>query len=199
MYFICTYFFVNYALFIDHQPKLFEVGYPAHPYIFEKRSQVINALCHYHPQILKNEIEYLHRKIYQLDEQTTVTENNTNKYEREFVINGGKRLRFIVDDGQVFLQCIDKFEDIFEVSREILGKELELTEILDPSMFDSHKEVVNALYQVYHDLGTLYVQKHYFVKMSTKIKDEATKKIRDKYNLDNAIDSLEPVEELIKT
>lgn len=128
-----------------------------------------------------------------------MTENNTNKYEREFVVNGGKRFRFIVDDGQVFLQCIDKFEDIFEVSRDILGKELELTDILDPSMFDSHKDVVNALFEVYNDLGTLYVQKHYFVKMSSKIKDEATRKIREKYNLDEAINSLEPVEELIKT
>ena len=98
-----------------------------------------------------------------------MTENNTNKYEREFVVNGGKIFRLIVDDGQVFLQCIDKFEDIFEVSRDIIGKQLELTDLLEPSMFESHKDIVNALFEVYHDLGTLYVQKHYFAKMSSKI------------------------------
>lgn len=56
----------------------------------------------------------------------------------------------------MFLKCIDSFEDIFEVSREIVGKELELTDLLAPSMFDSHKDVVNALYEVYHELGTQY-------------------------------------------
>ena len=68
----------------------------------------------------------------------------------------------IVDDGQIYLKCIDKFEDIFEVSRDVVGKNIELTDLLEPSIFESHKEVVNALFEVYYDLGTQYVQKYYF-------------------------------------
>lgn len=86
------------------------------------------------------------------------------------------------------MQCIDAFEDIFEVSRDIVGKELELTDILEPGMFDSHKEVVNALFEVYHDLGTLYCQNQYFAKMSTKIQEDAKKKIRDRYGLDDNVE-----------
>jgi hypothetical protein len=42
---------------------LFEIAYPAHPLVFEKRTQVVNAVCYYHPQIVKNEIEYLYSKL----------------------------------------------------------------------------------------------------------------------------------------
>jgi hypothetical protein len=85
-----------------------------------------------------------------------------SRYEREFTVRGGKRFKLIVDDGQVYLKCIDKFEDIFEVSRDVVGKNIELTDLLEPSIFDSHKEVVNALFEVYYDLGTQYVQNFYF-------------------------------------
>lgn len=85
-----------------------------------------------------------------------------SRYEREFTVRGGKRFKLIVDDGQIYLKCIDKFEDIFEVSRDVVGKNIELTDLLEPSIFDSHKEVVNALFEVYYDLGTQYVQKYYF-------------------------------------
>lgn len=61
MYFIAAFIFVNYGLFVSEQHKLFEVGYPAHPYILERRSEAINSICYYYPQILKNEIEFLHR------------------------------------------------------------------------------------------------------------------------------------------
>lgn len=67
------------------------------------------------------------------------------------------------------MKCIDKFEDIFEVSREIVGKEIELTELLEPGMFENHKEVVNALFEVYYELGTMYCQKRYFAENSKKI------------------------------
>ena len=86
----------------------------------------------------------------------------STRYEKEFSLRGGKRFRLVVDQGQVFLRCIDSFEEIFEISREVIGKDLELTDILEPNMFDSHKQVVNALFEVYHDLGTEYCQKHYF-------------------------------------
>jgi hypothetical protein len=81
---------------------------------------------------------------------------------RVFTVRGGKRFKLIVDDGQIYLKCIDKFEDIFEVSRDVVGKNIELTDLLEPSIYDSHKEVVNALFEVYYDLGTQYVQNFYF-------------------------------------
>lgn len=49
LYFIVGYCFVNYALFVEQQHKLFEVSYPAHPFIFDKRTKVINSVCYYHP------------------------------------------------------------------------------------------------------------------------------------------------------
>ena len=39
------------------------MGYPAHPYIVEQRMHVINKTCFSYPQIVKNEIEYLHTKL----------------------------------------------------------------------------------------------------------------------------------------
>lgn len=141
-------------------------------------------MCYYHPQILKNEIEYLHSKL---------SKANGGKYEREFKITGGKRFKLIVDDGHVFLKCIDPFEDIFEVSRDIVGKNIELTDLLEPSLFESHKQIVNALFEVYYDLGTEYCQKMYFNK--NQIQEEAEKKVKDKYGLV----SDEEKEMLIKT
>lgn len=35
---------------------------------------------------------------------------------------------------------------------------MELTEILDPYLFDNHKDITNALFEVYTDLGTQYVE-----------------------------------------
>jgi hypothetical protein len=34
MYFITGYIFINYGIFVEQQHKLFEIGYPAHPFIF---------------------------------------------------------------------------------------------------------------------------------------------------------------------
>ena len=69
-----------------------------------------------------------------------------------------------MDQGRVYLKCIDSFEDIFEVSRDIVGKNIELTDLLEPSLFETHKQIVNALFEVYYDLGTEYCQKQYFKK-----------------------------------
>jgi hypothetical protein len=77
---------------------------------------------------------------------------------------------------------LDPFEDIFEVSRDIIGKDVELTDLLNPQTFDNHKDVVNALFEVYYDLGTLYCQKHYFA--STQIQETAKKRVRERYGLD---------------
>ena len=43
----------------------------------------------------------------------------------------GKRFKFIVEEGELNLQCVDQFEEIFEIKREAVDK-LPLTEILDP-------------------------------------------------------------------
>lgn len=58
----------------------------------------------------------------------------------------------MVQDSSIYLKCIDPFEDIFELNREIV-KDMELTDILDPYMFDNHRYIVDALYKVYEDLG----------------------------------------------
>ena len=38
LYFITGWAFINYAMFVEQQHKLFEIAYPAHPYIFQKRT-----------------------------------------------------------------------------------------------------------------------------------------------------------------
>jgi hypothetical protein len=63
LYFLSGWAFINYGMFVEQQHKLFEISYPAHPVIFEKRTHVLNSVCYYHPQIVKNEIEFLHRKL----------------------------------------------------------------------------------------------------------------------------------------
>ena len=43
--------------------SVFELGYPAHPDIIEKRRKFVNESCFFAPSTLKNEIEYMHSKI----------------------------------------------------------------------------------------------------------------------------------------
>lgn len=54
----------NYGIYCQSQKVLFETGYPAHPYIIGERTKVINKCCFKNPEIIKNEIEYLHDKIH---------------------------------------------------------------------------------------------------------------------------------------
>jgi hypothetical protein len=89
----------------------------------------------------------------------------------------------VVEEGQVFIKCVDSFEDIFEVSKDLIGSQkLELTDVLEPGLFESHKQVVNALFEVYYDLGTEYVKTQYFAK--NKIKEDAARRVRERYGLD---------------
>ena len=88
------------------------------------------------------------------------TQETQNRYEREFTCGKGAakyRFKVVVQDAQIYLQCIDKFEDIFELSKDLV-KGMELTEILDPYLFDHHKDITNALFDVYIDLGEQYVK-----------------------------------------
>ena len=69
-YFWVPYIFMNYGVYLSEVRRLYEIGYPAHPYIQIKRTELINKCCYKYPTILKNEIEYLHLKINNLkDEQ----------------------------------------------------------------------------------------------------------------------------------
>ena len=67
------------------------------------------------------------------------------------------KFKIIVEDGELYLQCIDPFEEIFEISKDAI-ENLELTELLDPYMFDSHRDIINALFEVYYNLSTDYLK-----------------------------------------
>jgi len=43
--------------------KAFEIGFPAHPQIIEKRRKIINSCCFFAPSMVKYDIEYMHKKI----------------------------------------------------------------------------------------------------------------------------------------
>ena len=58
----------------------------------------------------------------------------------------------IVEGGQIYLQCIDTFEEVFGISRESV-EGVELTQMLEPFLFDTHRDVTNALFEVYYDLS----------------------------------------------
>lgn len=66
------------------------------------------------------------------------------------------RFKIVVQEGKVFVKCIDSFEDVFQVSKQLL-KDAELIEILTPNTFDSHKEVLDAFFDVYKIVVKDYV------------------------------------------
>lgn len=93
---------------------------------------------------------------------------------------------------------MDAFEDIFEVSKDLVSSQkLELTDVLEPNLFESHKQVVNALFEVYYDLGTEYVKTQYFAK--NKIKEDAARRVRERYGLDQTAAEQETTRDLIKS
>lgn len=67
-------------------PRLFEVGYPAHPEIIDARRVAVNKCCFQHPSILKNEIEYMHSKLegIELDDPAAILEDGKHLYKKEF-------------------------------------------------------------------------------------------------------------------
>ena len=94
----------------------------------------------------------------------------------------GKKFRIIVDHGELYLECVDPFEEVFEVSKDLI-RDLELTDILDPYMFDNHRDIVNALFEVYFDIGEAYLREFYDEKQVNRIKDEARDKVERQYGL----------------
>jgi hypothetical protein len=101
----------------------------------------------------------------------------------------GKRFKIIVDQGEVFLVTIDAFEEVFEVSRDVV-KNMEFIDVLDPFIFENHKSVVNALFLVYYDLSQAYLQKEYYEKREQNdekylsVDERATKKLKLTLGLD---------------
>ena len=100
------------------------------------------------------------------------------------------KFKIIVEDGELFLQCIDPFEEIFEISKDAI-ENLELTELLDPYMFESHRDIINALFEVYYSLSQDYLKVFLYDKQkemeSSSLQDRATQKLRQKYNLDDEL------------
>ena len=101
----------------------------------------------------------------------------------------GKQFKIIVDGGEVYLVTVDSFEDVFEISRDVI-KGFEFLDILDPFIFDNHKAVVCALFQVYQDLSTEYIEKEYYKKRAAGNQkyftgeEIATEKLKLKFDLD---------------
>ena len=83
--------YFNYSMYLGEGKKLFEKGFPAHPYIQAARTEVINESCFSYPQIVKNEIEYLHSKICQFnnakaENSESTDEEKNNVFVRDFQI-----------------------------------------------------------------------------------------------------------------
>jgi hypothetical protein len=66
-YFLIPLVYWSYTKSIVYHTSLFEIGYPAHPTIIERRRKVINESCFYAPNMIKNEIEYMHSRIEGVD------------------------------------------------------------------------------------------------------------------------------------
>ena len=111
--------------------------------------------------MIKNEIEYMHAKIDGISEESDMIEKgDENKFEKTFKTGNlgisllkkdkanGKEFKIMVEHGELYLSCIDSFEEIFEVKRDLVEK-VELTNVLDPYMFDNHRDIVNAMFEVY--------------------------------------------------
>ena len=48
-------------------------------------------------------------------------------------------------------------------------------------MFDNHRDIVNAMFEVYYEIGEDYLKKYYDPLEGTKIKIEAQERVEKKY------------------
>jgi hypothetical protein len=189
------------------QKRIFEIGYPAHPLIVERRRKCVNETCFFAPSVLKHEIEFLHSKIDGIKTEQDLAERllsekrgesaNEARFEREFntaqlhahnsllgraAEGEGKRFKIIVDHGELFLECLDPFEEIFELSPDLL-QGLELTDVLSPHLFDNHRHVVNALFEVYFDLGEEYLAKFFDEAKAKQLQTQAREKVEKRFGI----------------
>ncbi len=88
-------------------------------------------------------------------------------------MSGGMRIELRVEDGKMFLKCIDAFEDIFGLSPKILEKN-SLLDLLAPSEFKEHGEILDACFALYEEMSNEY-EKTY--KPALEGKKEAMKKL----------------------
>ena len=86
------------------------------------------------------------------------SEGDSEEAEKFDQSEDGKKFKIIVDHGELYLECIDPFEEIFEVNRSLV-ENVELTNILDPYMFENHRDIINALFEVYYEIGDKYLEK----------------------------------------
>jgi len=106
----------------------FEVAYPAHPIVIEKRNEAIRRWWYYDPEIIKFELEYLNKKVYK------------DGYKREFETSKGNKYQVAIEDSELFINCIDDFENIFEFKKDVL-LDNNLMDVLSPEDFASHKKI----------------------------------------------------------
>lgn len=59
---------------------------------------------------------------------------------------------------------------------------VELTQILDPYLFDNHRDVTNALFEVYYDLSNQYIETRGDAEHKS-IGQKAVEKVKTKYGL----------------
>jgi hypothetical protein len=57
----------------------------------------------------------------------------------------GKRFKVIIQGGETYIQATDSFEEVFGMSKSAVDG-VELIEVLDPFLFDTHKDVIRALF-----------------------------------------------------
>ena len=60
---------------------------------------------------------------------------------------------------------------------------VELTSILEPQLFENHRDIINALFEVYFDMGDAYLEKYWDESSISPIKAEARDKVEKKYQI----------------
>ena len=106
----------------------FEVAYPAHPSVIERRELAIQKWFKYQPEIIKFELEYLNKFVFK------------DGYKREFTTPEGLKYSIAVEDGNTYINCTDNFEDIFGFRKSVL-EENKLMDILTPDSDEKHKHI----------------------------------------------------------
>ena len=111
------------------------------------------------------------------DYKKLLTENYGIK---DTAVQNGARFKVIVEGGVLYIQPIDSFESVFQLSRDMLA-DVSLISILDPFLFDHHQDIINALFEVYHDLSEQYLLKHGMPIVT--LSEQAQKKLSEKFSL----------------
>lgn len=170
---------------------------------YKQTKQEEGVLVRYEKEFQTGEVNYDYKKLLEEYANTSaITHTKKQKKakgeeEKADKIGGdsvtGKKFKFIVEDGELFIQCIDSFEDVFELKKEAV-KGLGLTEFLDPIMFNSHRDIINALFEVYYDVSNEFLAEFYQTSKpsvsvdtagpsSTSLHEMAKAKLRIKYQL----------------